>query len=130
MHNVMIGVTVFMIFFVSFLAYDLLSILYFTVVNSDLGLMRSVSPSNASRRCKMIVFKIKIASILTAHVLNKVLSKLGCDVVILFHYFSINSLSCSLLTSQFKNIHPEDNGGKSSELNVYQIEKHKFKYIT
>ena len=38
MHNIMIGVIVFMIFFVQFLVYELLSILYFTIVNSHLDL--------------------------------------------------------------------------------------------
>ena len=37
MPNIMIGVIVFMSFSVRFLAFELLSILYFTVVNSDLG---------------------------------------------------------------------------------------------
>ena len=41
MHNVMIGVIVFVkFFFVRFLVFELLSILYFTVVNSDLDLTR------------------------------------------------------------------------------------------
>ena len=44
MHNVMIGVIVFLSFFsVRFLVFELLSILHFTVVNSDLGLRRSVA---------------------------------------------------------------------------------------
>ena len=38
----MIGVIIFMSFFVRFLVFELLSILYFTKVNSDLGLGRLV----------------------------------------------------------------------------------------
>ena len=48
MHNVMIGVIVFMSFFVRFLVFELLSILYFSVVNSDLGLRRSVAGKQRS----------------------------------------------------------------------------------
>ena len=36
MHNVMFGVNIFMSFFVRFLVFELLSILYFILVNSDL----------------------------------------------------------------------------------------------
>ena len=43
MRNVMIGATVFMSFFFErFLVYELLLTGYFTVVNTDLGLERSV----------------------------------------------------------------------------------------
>ena len=35
MHNVVIGVNLFLLFFVQFLVVEFLSILYFTVVNSD-----------------------------------------------------------------------------------------------
>ena len=43
MHNVMIAVNVFLSFFVRYLVFELLSIFYFTVVNSDLDIRRSVA---------------------------------------------------------------------------------------
>ena len=43
MHNDMIGVIVSMSFFMRFLVFELLLILYLTVVNIDLGLKRSVA---------------------------------------------------------------------------------------
>ena len=44
----MIVVIIFMIFFVRFLVFELLSILYFTVVNSDLGLEQNLAGKQRS----------------------------------------------------------------------------------